>query len=117
MRADMTAEEELCLLLARGTLAPELRTRAFELLAERLTWDRLLARAEEHHVLPLIYRNLREIGWSSVPQPVRDELVSAFRANAARNMFFTRELACVLGILGENGIPVMPLKGVALADS
>ena len=66
MRADMTPEDQLCLLLARGQLSLAARRRALELLASPLRWDLLLARAGAHEVTPLVYRNLaladRELG-------------------------------------------------------
>ena len=71
MRAEMAAEDILCLLLARGTLPPELRKQASDLLANPLRWDRLLDRAKEHQVFPLVYRNLRDLGFSGVPEPIR----------------------------------------------
>src|SRR5437773_1182110 len=117
MRAEMAAEDVLCLLLARGTLPPDLRVQASNLLANPLRWDRLLDRAKEHQVFPLVYRNLRELGFSGVPEPIRAELAAAFRANALRNTFLARELARVLRRLGDVGIPVIPLKGVTLAES
>ena len=113
----MAAEDILCLLLARGTLPPELRKQASDLLANPLRWDRLLDRAKEHQVFPLVYRNLRDLGFSGVPEPIRAELAAAFRANALRNTFLAQELARVLYLLGEVGIPVIPLKGVTLAES
>ena len=45
------------------------------------------------------------------------ELEAAYRMNALRNTLMVRELAEVIQRLGAAGVPVMPLKGVALAAS
>jgi hypothetical protein len=117
MLAGLLAEDELCLLLARGQLPPGVRARALELLAGPIRWDVLLQRAGEHHVTLLLYRSLLELEFPCVPDGVRATLSAAFRTNALRNMFLAGELTRVLRLLGEAGIRVLPLKGVALAKS
>jgi hypothetical protein len=113
----MSPEDELCLLLARGQLSPEVRERALELLESPLRWDLLLERAREHHVFPLLYHNLRRLDFHGVPDAARAELTAAFRMNALRNTLLAGELARVLRLLSESGVPVAPLKGVTLAES
>ena len=113
----MTPEDQLCLLLARGHLTPDLRPRILEFLASALQWPLVLERAYTHQVYPLVYRNLRELGFPSVPDAVQAELKGAFVANAFRNQLLAEELARLLGLLGKAGIPVIPLKGVTLAQS
>lgn len=113
----MTPEDQLCLLLARGRFPPEAEQRARELLAAALAWNRILERIRAHQILPLVCRNLDRLGFPGVPEPVRAELADLFRSNAVRNIFLAKELARVLALLGEAGVPVMPLKGTALAES
>jgi hypothetical protein len=113
----MTPEDQLCLLLARGHLPPAARSRALELLAAPLRWDLLLARAGAHEVTPLVYRNLATLEFSGVPDPVRARLTDAFRINAIRSMLFAQELARLLRLLNQAGVPSIPLKGVTLAES
>jgi len=117
MLAGLSSEDELCLLLARGQLPPDVRARALELLADPLRWAPLLHRAEEHQVLPLLYRSLRILEFQGVPSEVRARVAAAFRVNAVRNMLFAAELTRVLRLLGEAGIRVLPLKSVALSES
>ena len=117
MRVDMSPEDELCLLLARGQLAAEVRERALGLLATPLRWDLLLERAYDHQVFPLLYRSLRTLQFHRVPDEVRAQLTAAWRVNAVRNAFLAGELARVLRLLNEAGVPVIPLKGVTLAES
>ena len=93
MRVDMSPEDELCLLLARGQLPPEGEERALGLLESPLHWDLLLERAHEHQVFPLLYHNLRSLEFHGVPDAVRGELREAFRMNALRNAFLAGELS------------------------
>ncbi len=118
MTRAMTREDELCLLLARGHLRPpEVRSRALELLATSPQWPLVLERAYSHQVYPLLYRNLRDLGFPGVPDQIHAELKRAYTANGMRNQLFAEELARLLRLLGEAGIPVIPLKGVTLAES
>src|SRR5437016_4110975 len=116
-RQQMAPEDQLCLLLLRWELSPDVERRALELLASPLGWQLLLERARAHEVLPLLYRNLEALGFAGVPEPVRAELADAYGNNAIRNVLLAKEVARVLALLGEAGVPVMPLKGTALAES
>jgi hypothetical protein len=113
----LTHEDELCLLLARGKLNSEERVRVLRFLGAPLRWPLLLERTYSHEVYPQVYRNLLEFGFSGVPEPVQAELKGQYLANALRNQFLSEELARLLRLLGEGGISVIPLKGVALAQS
>jgi Uncharacterised nucleotidyltransferase len=113
----MTTEDQLCLLLARGRLSPEMRARILELLATPLEWPQILERAYSHQVYPLLYRTLLDLGFPSVPVAVQSELKGLYLANALRNQLLAEELARLLGLLGVAGIRVIPLKGVTLACS
>src|SRR5262249_13607045 len=68
-------------------------------------------------VLPTVVRNLRRLGWPHVPEQVRTELETSERLNTLRNRFLARGLRTILGRFAQAGIPVIPLKGVALAES
>ena len=114
---NMTPEDQLCLLLARGQLSPEVRARTLEMLATPVQWPLILERANTHQVYPLLYRNLQDLGFHSVPEAVQSELKGLFLANALRNQLLAEELTRLLRLLGEAGIRVIPLKGVALALS
>lgn len=113
----LTPEDKLCLLLARGRLSSELQKRLLEYLASPLQWPLVLERAYPHQVYPLLYRNLCELGFPGVPPAIQAELKRAYLANALRNQLFAEELARLLKLLAEAGIPVIPLKGVTLAQS
>ena len=70
MTRTMIPEDQLCLLLARGHLTPELRSRSLDFLATSLRRPLILERAYSHQVYPLLYRNLRDLGFPGVPDPI-----------------------------------------------
>ena len=117
MQATVTSEDQLILLLARGELSPHVQEEAFALLSKPLRWDLILERAAEHEVYPLLYRNLRRLGFPGVPSQVSFALERLYKANAFRNSLLAEELAQVLKLLAGAGIPTIPLKGVTLAES
>jgi hypothetical protein len=117
MRVDMPPEDELCLLLARAQLSPEARERTLSLLARPLQWPLLLERARIFEVFPLLYAGLRTLDFPGVPDPVRSEWTRIFRFNAIQNELLAIELARILRLLADAGVPVMPLKGIALGQS
>src|ERR1035441_3601236 len=104
--AGMLPDAELCLLLARGQLSPDLRGQILGLLVGPIYWDTLRRRSEEHQVLPLIYRSLQALEFQGVPVEVQAKLKADYRQNAVRNMLFVAELARLLRLLGEAGIRV-----------
>jgi hypothetical protein len=115
--SSMGPEDELCLVLARGRLTSEGRARALELLSTPLRWPVIMERARSHQIFPLVYRTLSDLGFSGVPEAIQSGLRNQYLANALRNQLLAEELARVLSLLGDAGIPVTPLKGVPLALS
>ena len=113
----LAAEDRCVLLLARSRLTPEVRDKAQSLLAQELSWPRILRQARVHGVLPLILRNLEKLGFPGVPSEVCAELRASDRLNAGRNGLFVHALTRLLKRFGEAGVPVIPLKGLALAQS
>jgi Uncharacterised nucleotidyltransferase len=114
---DIEPEDQLCVTLARGEISGEVRERTFQLLASPLRWPLFLEHARKYDICPIIYQNLETLGFRSVPDPIRTELATIFGVNAIRCEVLRRETARILQLLGEAGIPVMPLKGIALAAS
>jgi putative nucleotidyltransferase-like protein len=117
MRENMAPEDELCLLLAPGQLPPETERRAREILAQRLRWDMILEQARLQDVLPLIHRSLQTLGMPGVSDAVAAELEEGSRINRLRSALIAEELARLLSVLDEAGVPAIPLKGVTLAEA
>lgn len=117
MARNLIPEDQLCLLLARGRFSPDVARRAVERLEAGPRWDLLLERAATHGLIPLVYHRLRALDFRGVPPSAVRHLRDTFGVNAIRNELLTQELVSVLTRLGESGVPVIPLKGIALAES
>jgi hypothetical protein len=112
----MTQEERLVLLLARGRLTESEQARARSLLAPAPDWTRCVHVARRHEVVPLVHKNFEHLGFPGVPSEAREALEAGRRTVAARSALLARELARVMRILADAGVPAIPMKGVLLAE-
>ena len=110
-------EDKLLLCCARTSRSPETADRIKALLREGIDWEHLLQAANAHGVAPLLYWHLDAVCPKAVPKNILDHLRDHFRANGLRNLFLTGELLKLLNVFGAHGIPAVPYKGPALADS
>ena len=110
-------EVELLLLLARGTVPAEIEAQARSMLRQDLAWDLVVRQAKMEGVVPLLVRHLSRLGFPGVPALARTALEDANQRNAARNTLLRRDLARLLELFKSAGVPAIPLKGVALAES
>ena len=79
-----------------------------------INWEKMISVAEKHAVLSLLYGVLDDV---KLPQNISGQLNEASRHAAAQSyrlLFLTKY---VVGILSENGIPAVVLKGVSAAAS
>jgi len=68
-------------------------------------------------VTPLVYQRLsRHHDSINIPLAVMEKMREVYLDNLKRNMRLYRDLELVLGLLAERHIPVIPLKGVFLAE-
>ena len=81
----------------------------------QVNWERFLQQAAKHAVAPLIYDTVRD---DSEPLPpwVREKLRRAYYQAAARNTLFYEELAAIVRTFNQANIPIILLKGAALAQ-
>lgn len=107
-------ERTLFQLAARTSLTPEAGRRLVELLAAGdLDWALVLREGGRSGILPLLGLHLGDR--PEVPEDVRAEL-SARRERVARsNLYFTAQLLDVAEALERRGVPVIALKGPAVA--
>ncbi len=83
----------------------------------RVDWPRAADLACQNRVGPLVHSALRRVPLPPDARPALEILKSAYVATAARNAVLFRELTTVLGALSAERIPVIVLKGAALADT
>jgi hypothetical protein len=73
--------------------------------------------AVQEGVAPLLYWHFHRGRWpEAIPTPVREALTRAYYNTLAQNTLLLLELAKVLDLFAQADIPVMVLKGGALAD-
>jgi hypothetical protein len=82
---------------------------------EALDWDRFLALAWRHWVMPLVYRHLLNSFAELVPPRHLQKIHDEYQHNSARNLLLVNELCGVLDDLESQGIAAIPYKGPALA--
>jgi hypothetical protein len=81
-------------------------------------WQQFVRAAHMHSVAPLLWHTLEDMGWpDDVPAHVRNALHRAFYQTTAHNTLLYRELERILAALQEQDIPVVVLKGAALANT
>ena len=112
----MSHEIQLILCCASTKISSERTKRIYQLLAEKenINWQFVLATADEHGVIPLVYWQLKEIS-TQLPTPVWQQLTAAFNQNAYHNLSLTAELCKISKIFTENKLIFLAFKGAVLA--
>jgi hypothetical protein len=82
-----------------------------------LSWDHLLAVAETEGLAPALGFALRAKAPSVAPPSVQEQLNRRLADGIARQLTLSRELGRLLKRFESERIPVVPLKGPALAES
>jgi hypothetical protein len=82
-----------------------------------LSWDRVLAIAEAEGLAPALASAVKTKGPTAVPAAVRERLHRRLADGIAGQLILGRELGRLLRLFEREGVPVIPLKGPALADA
>ena len=109
-------EDEALLCLAHPKLSTERSQRLANLLAAPLNWSELLDQADRHGIIPLLHHHLKQAPALTIPETANTTLTERSRSCLAWNLRLSHELLRLLGRFNEAGIPVIPLKGLYLAD-
>lgn len=80
-----------------------------------LDWSRVLDRALDQAMVPLLHRRLAQAAWEGVPGEVRSWLADRSEENRRRNRLLTIELLALLDRLAAAGIEAIPFKGPVTA--
>lgn len=80
-------------------------------------WNLLRDLAARHHVMPLLVAGLKRAAWPAVPEEQKTVLIHAYSRNLKRNLRLAHHAAGVVRAFGEQGIRILPWKGVFLAQS
>ena len=82
-----------------------------------LDWWCLIRLATKNRIITLLHWHLNERWRGRIPAILLDELSERFQENTRFSLSLAKELVSVLKLLEDEGIPVVPYKGVQLAES
>lgn len=85
-------------------------------LPDSIPWPEVLALAQMHGVAPLLYAAIQQSG-APAPEQVRTALAQAYYGLARANTLRSLELEPILAALSVADVPVLLLKGIALAET
>lgn len=85
-------------------------------IAQEIDWERLTRLALWHAMGPVVYRALARNA-ETVPTSALAVLRDRFRANSARSLYLTHELARMMRVLNRQALPAIALKGPTLATA
>lgn len=111
---DLRPEDQLILICSRVRVDILTHNRIKLFLNENLDWKYLIQMAYVHHVLPLLYWNLKNYP-KLIPEETFSYLREHFRSNTQKNLFFTGELLKIIKTLNKNNLMAIPYKGPVLA--
>lgn len=109
-------EQQLCLILARRNLSPELADRARLLIRKGLDWDKVWDSSVKHRTFPLAFRHLERFEPELVPPRIMRLFYVLSVANSKKSDILANELARIVRTFGKAGIPVVPFKGPLLGN-
>lgn len=107
---------ECRLLFGAAHVAPDMAGVA-ALLAEPLDWARVVALAERERASPILWRVLDRAGSDRVPEAAREHLRRSAMVYDFRMLRLASRLEKTVGALQAARVPVLLLKGAALATS
>ena len=112
---DQQTEGKL-LLYCLGVETDEIRAARLEQLSNS-EWDGLIQQSGRHGVAPLLYQRLESLSsGTTIPASIVQRLREIYLYSTWKNTQLYHELAKVLGILQDDNIPVIALKGAHLAE-
>lgn len=105
------------LLLAGLSMEPGLREGAFLQEVSLDDWQTLLDLAKQNSVASLLnYQLTHQVPKIEIPPKVSQEFQQAYHHNLRDNLLLLTQVAQMIQVLNDAGIPIIPLKGIYLAD-
>lgn len=113
----MNLVDELLLKCSKAKIDSSAKNQIRNLLVDdRLNWNEAVKKAKEQLIIPSLYYNLQQWGLAElIPPKIEKDFKKIYLTNAARNATIFYHLSKLLKHLQENHIPVVVLKGAALA--
>lgn len=105
-------EESFLLEAVKAQVNPETSAKNADL--STLDWDYFARLAEQHGVLPLIYKDLTH-HQSTIPSTLLDEFRHYVQLNVGSSYVLARKLLEILSLFEKNALPAFAFKGPSLA--
>jgi hypothetical protein len=101
-----------------STLEPTDSEKRFlrKVLKKTTNWDSVLERALGTHLAPILHKTFSGLE-TEIPAPVRDGLRNAYNQVLAKNIQFENVFKTFGRALNDNGIKLVPLKGIYLFET
>lgn len=112
----LSREWKLLLACARTALDAGRAARVREWIAQGLDWEALLASAERHGLMALLWTHLQAAAQGQLPAATAERLQKRFREIQAWNLRLAGALHRVLELLSSNSVAAVTYKGPALAE-
>ncbi len=112
---DLPRELLLLLALLRCTSKQEVEADIDTFAPQPVDWQAFLALIDRHLVAPFVYS--KGCNWDPgfVPDQVQSQIREGYRSNGLHALLLASEFTRLSKLFETNGIPVLPLKGFALA--
>jgi hypothetical protein len=109
----LAAERSLVLAALRTALTGAASHELAAMSSGSVDWERILKQAEDECLAPLLYSMARAL---PVPGPVLERLRVAWVSGRRQFLLGSQQLTRVLSAFEHEGVPVIPLRGPALAE-
>lgn len=86
------------------------------LFSSEIDWDLLLQRAEEHRVVPLLFKKLKSDYSELVGDSILEKFQNRYQVIAKFNFARSTQLIKLVGQIEKHDLPVIAYKGMALAE-
>jgi hypothetical protein len=113
---DFSKEERLLLCCTRKEMRKDCRHELRDILASGVKWSHVLKNGGKQGILSLLYLHLRNEDGIEIPSWVKERLEDFYYRIVYRNMRIYSLLKLIIKGFNERNIPVILLKGVALAE-
>ncbi len=115
---NMGSEYQLLFCCAKTRLSKDKEDKIRELVNDGPDWDYVLQMGKDHGLAPLLYYHLHQADRDhQIPQAIMGQLHGIYYSNLARNIPLSYELNKILNVFEKKGIPIVVLRGLALAQT
>jgi hypothetical protein len=114
---DLPPEIQVVICCSRLKFSHNAKNKVEKLLQDKIVWEFLFQTADQHRVLPIVYKNLTENFTEVIPQTFFEDLRFWYHNNAIHNKLLLRELSNLADKFKELDIPAIFFKGPIAALS